>query len=79
MVCGDWDPETRGSPSTAGSKGQMKDKHGSQDTWSLKGGEKIRKILHLKFPSEDRKVKSSAGHLDINNPRQTCLKAPVSF
>lgn len=41
VACGDRDPEARGSPSTAVSKGQMRDETGSQDTWFLKGGEKI--------------------------------------
>ena len=41
VACGDQDLEARGSPSTAGNKGHMRDKPGSPDTWSLKGGEKI--------------------------------------
>lgn len=83
VACGDRDPEARASPSTAGSKGQMRDEHGSQDTWFLKGGEKTWRhngeVTAPKFPPEDRKVRSSAGHLNTNNLPQTRLKAPVAF
>lgn len=40
VAYGDRDPEARGSPSTAGSKGQVRDEDGSQDTWVPKGSEK---------------------------------------
>lgn len=58
VVCGSWDLEARGNPSTTGSKGHMRDKHGSQDSWFLKGIEKIWEITgktqHSKFPPEDK-------------------------